>query len=368
MNFRNALIGLMAATIVTGLASCGGDDGGGTENTYSVGGTLVGSVGTVVLRINGAGDISMTTPGSFTFAAGLPVSAAYSVAASGAQNCNVANGTGTMGSTNITNVAITCTTVVRSASLTGAQESPPNASTASGRGAVIVNPATREITGGIVFTGLTPSAGGHHIHQAPSGNASANGPVIVGLVLTTGGGVATVPAGTVLTEAQYVALLAGELYFNVHSSNNRCPPAPTCAAGEIRGQINLRGGVTAGLALLNGASEVPPNASTATGRGMIVFDSTTREVLMAYATHNVATTTVAHIHTGAAGASGPPNVVTLTQGTGVYFAPNPSTLSAQNVVDLNAGSTYFNIHSSNNLCPPALTCAAGEIRGQIAVQ
>jgi len=123
----------------------------------------------------------------------------------------------------------------------------------------------------------------------------------------------------------------------------------------------MQGGVTAGLATLNGAQEVPPNASTATGRGTIVFDSTTRDILIAYVTHNVAATTVAHIHTGAPGVSGPADVVTLTAGTNIYTAPNPSTLTAKNVMDLLAGNTYFNVHS-----PAPYT--AGEIRGQIAVQ
>ena len=368
MNIRNAWFGLIASAALVGVVSCGGGGDDGGPASYTVGGTLSGSVGPVVLQLNGAGDLSMPAAGNFTFPAGIAAGAAYTVTANGAQNCNVVNGTGTMGATNITNVAITCTTVVRAASLTGAQENPPNASTATGRGAVIVNPTTKEITGGITFTGLTPTAGGHHIHQAPAGNPAGNGGVIVALTLAPGGGAAFVPAGTVLTDAQYAALLAGELYFNVHSAINLCPPAATCAAGEIRGPITLRAGVTAGLATLNGANEVPPNTSTATGRGTIVFDSTTREVLIAYATHNVANTTVAHIHTGAPGVSGPANVASLTQGSGVYTAPNPTILSAQNATDLNAGNTYFNVHSTNNLCAPAASCAAGEIRGQIAVQ
>lgn len=242
--------------------------------------------------------------------------------------------------------------VIRSASLAGAQESPPVTSTATGRGAVVVNPTTKGITGGMTFSGLAPSAGGHHIHQAPSGSPNQNGPVIIGLVLAPGATTATVPAGTILTDAQYAALLAGELYFNVHTAAN--------PGGEIRGQINVQGGVTAGLATMTSAQEVPSNASTAAGQGTIVFDSTTRDILIAYATHNVAATTVAHIHTGAPGVSGPANVVTLTQGTNIYTAPHPSTLTAQNVTDLNAGNTYFNVHSTSY--------PAGEIRGQIALQ
>jgi len=63
--------------------------------------------------------------------------------------------------------------------------------------------------------------------------------------------------------------------------------------------------------------------------------------------------------------------VTLTQGTNVYYAPttpSPVTLTPTNVTNMTAGNTYFNVHSSNNLCPPAASCAAGEIRGQIAIQ
>jgi trimeric autotransporter adhesin len=249
--------------------------------------------------------------------------------------------------------------VVRSATLTGAQENPSNTSTATGRGAVIVDQTTRGITGGITFSGLV-NVSGHHIHQAPAGQPTQNGVVIVTLTLSPDGFSATIPAGTILTPAQYTALLAGELYFNVHTSG--------FVDGEIRGQINVHGGVTAGLASLNGAQEGSGNTSTATGRGTIVFDSTTRQVLISYVTHNVSNSTVAHIHSGAPGVSGPANVVSLLQGTNIYTAPNPTILTVQNVTDLNAGNTYFNIHSTNTNCPPAANCAAGEIRGQIAVQ
>ncbi len=249
-------------------------------------------------------------------------------------------------------VTTTPTAVIRAATLTGAQENPPVTTDATGRGAVVVNPTTKEITGGITFSGVTPRTGGHHIHQAPSGNPTGNGPVIIELELAPGGGVATIPAAKVLTDAQYAALLAGELYFNVHSAAN--------TSGEIRGQINVTSGVTAGVASLTGAQEVPANASTATGRATIVFDSTTRDVIIAYTTHNVTSSTVAHIHTGATGASGPPDVASLEAGTNSYAAANPSTLTAQNVTDITAGNTYFNVHST--------AYPAGEIRGQITVQ
>src|SRR5262249_19005894 len=152
--------------------------------------------------------------------------------------------------------------------------------------------------------------------------------------------------------------------FNVHT-------AATNPNGEIRGQLDVHGGVTAGVAILDAAQEGPTFASTATGVGTIVFDSATYAILICYVTHNVASTTVAHIHTGAPGVSGPANVVTLTQGTNIYTAPvapagsAPTALSAQAAADMSAGNTYFNVHSSNNLCGPNgnTSCSAGEIRG-----
>jgi CHRD domain len=364
MRIRYVWAAPIAAALVAGLVSCGGGGGGSTPApTYTVGGTISGSAG-VTLRINGGGDYPVSALGAFTIPTGLTNGTAYAVTVTGnAQPCAVTNGTGTMGSSNITNVVVTCTTVVRSAALNGASENPPNNSGATGSGAVLVNPTTREITGGITFTGLVATA--HHIHIAPAGNPTGNGGVVVGLDAAPDGVTATIPAGTTLTPAQYTAFLAGELYFNVHSANNLCPPAPTCSAGEIRGQINVVGGVSAGLAALSAASEVPAGTSTATGRGTIVFNSTTGQVLIAYVTHNVANPTAAHVHTGAPGANGGVTLG-LTQGTNLFFAPNPSTFAATS--NFNAGNTYFNVHSQNNLCAPAATCGAGEIRGQIAVQ
>jgi hypothetical protein len=354
MNVRRVCFGLIASAALAGVVSCGGSDDPAPPVTYTVGGTLSGSVGTVVLRLNGAGDLSLAAPGSFTFPAGIGIGAAYDVTAAGAQNCSVAGGTGTMGSSNVTNVAITCTTVVRAASLTGAQENPANPSTATGRGAVTVNPTTKEITGGITFSGLTPTA--HHIHQAPTGNPGGNGGVVVGLTLATGGGAATVPAGTVLTDAQYAALLAGELYFNVHSA--------AYPGGEIRGQITVRTGITAGLATLSGANESPANASTATGRGTLVVDATTREVLTGVVTFTGFTPTAHHIHQAPAGTptQNGPVAIGLTLGTNGLTATVPlgTTLTAAQYTALLAGELYFNVHSA--------TYPGGEIRGQIGVQ
>ena len=251
-------------------------------------------------------------------------------------------------------------TVVRSANLTGAAENPPNLlSLATGRGAVVVDSTTLGITGGLTFTGFTPSPGGHHIHQAPAGDPTNNGPPIISLLLATDNVTVVVPPDTTLTQAQYDALLAGELYFNVHSA--------AYASGEIRGQINLSGGVIAAVTSLNGAQEVPPVMTSASGKGTLVVDDVTGDILISYVTHDVAITTAAHIHTALGpGSEGGPIVTFSTLdpdfdgfGTNLAAPPAPTQMMPKDVTDFLINYLYFNIHST--------AYPGGEIRGDITV-
>lgn len=109
------------------------------------------------------------------------------------------------------------------ATMTGAQEVPVNTSLASGSGRLVVDPATRGLSGAITLTGMTATMA--HIH---TGAVGANGPVIVPLT-DSGGGVWSVPAGTLFTADQLKAYKQGGLYFNAHSV--------AFPGGEVRGQI-----------------------------------------------------------------------------------------------------------------------------------
>ncbi len=85
---------------------------GGDVTTYSIGGTVSGLSGTVVLQDNGGDDLSVSASGAFTFGTGLTSGSAYSVTVKtnpAGQTCSVANGSGTVGSAGVTNVAVTCT-------------------------------------------------------------------------------------------------------------------------------------------------------------------------------------------------------------------------------------------------------------------
>jgi len=83
-----------------------------TTSTFTVGGTVVGLVGTgLVLRNNGADDLTMDADGTFTFttkvASGSPFAVTVGSAPQGAI-CSVAGGVGTMGSGPVTSVTVNC--------------------------------------------------------------------------------------------------------------------------------------------------------------------------------------------------------------------------------------------------------------------
>jgi hypothetical protein len=90
----------------------GGDGTSSVAGTYSIGGTISGLSGTVVLENNGGDDLSISANGTFTFSSLLDQSAPYAVTVSSdpsGQACTVADGSGTV-SADVTNVAVTCGT------------------------------------------------------------------------------------------------------------------------------------------------------------------------------------------------------------------------------------------------------------------
>jgi uncharacterized repeat protein (TIGR03803 family) len=94
--------------------SCGSSQSQTTppSTRYTIGGTVSGLSGTLVLQNNGGNNLTRTANGSFAFTTALSTGSAYSVTVSSqpsGQICTVTNGSGTVGSSNITNIQVGCT-------------------------------------------------------------------------------------------------------------------------------------------------------------------------------------------------------------------------------------------------------------------
>ena len=119
--------------------------------------------------------------------------------------------------------------------LTGAQEVPAVATTATGQGTAVISADGSTITYIVTYGGLSGTANAAHIHTGAAGVAGgvilplAVGPSPMSGTLTAADFSAS---GAVTTFAQAVAAIrAGTTYFNLHTSAN--------PGGEIRGQIGV---------------------------------------------------------------------------------------------------------------------------------
>ena len=107
-------------------------------------------------------------------------------------------------------------------SLTGAEETPPVTTSATGSGKISIA-KDHTVKGEIKTVGINGVAA--HIHLGPPGQS---GPPII--TLTKGSdGSWSVPDGSKLTDEQYASFTSGNLYVNVHSPDHK--------SGEIRAQL-----------------------------------------------------------------------------------------------------------------------------------
>jgi len=120
MNTKMGL-GLLSILVLVGSSGCWkkdepGPGGGGGGATYSVSVAVSGLAGTgLVLRNNGGDSLAINSNGTATFATQLTTGAAYAVTvatqpSTPTQTCSVSNGSGTIASSNVGNVAVTCVT------------------------------------------------------------------------------------------------------------------------------------------------------------------------------------------------------------------------------------------------------------------
>jgi predicted lipoprotein with Yx(FWY)xxD motif len=134
------------------------------------------------------------------------------------------------------------------ADLTGAQENPPVATAATGKGLAVISADGNTITYLVTYSGLSGTLNAAHIH---TGAVGANGGVILPLAAGASPMTGTLTSaefsasGSVTTFAQAVAAIrAGTTYFNLHTTAN--------PGGEIRGQV--------------GVTVAPPSSQVVKGR------------------------------------------------------------------------------------------------------
>jgi hypothetical protein len=110
------------------------------------------------------------------------------------------------------------------ADLKATDEVPPNDSKGTGTLEATYDSSSKQLSYTADYSGLSGNATMAHFH-GPA-DAGKNAPIVVPVQ----GSVASPIKGTAtLTDAQAAELLAGKLYFNVHTEKNK--------GGEIRGQV-----------------------------------------------------------------------------------------------------------------------------------
>jgi hypothetical protein len=113
------------------------------------------------------------------------------------------------------------------ATLSGAQEVPPNTRTGTGSAEVRYNRDTGMLSYKVSYSGLSGPVTGAHIHGPAGPGANA------GIVVPFGNaGASPITGEAKITPAQAGDLMAGLWYVNLHTAAH--PP------GEIRGQLRLK--------------------------------------------------------------------------------------------------------------------------------
>jgi hypothetical protein len=127
MSLHRFCVLLTVSLIAFGLAGCGSSKKNPPQpptpnpTTFTIGGTLSGLTGTVVLQNNGGNNLSVSANGGFTFANTVTSGSAYAVTVlthPTGQTCTVTNGAATA-TANVTNVTVACTTNPTSATIGG---------------------------------------------------------------------------------------------------------------------------------------------------------------------------------------------------------------------------------------------------------
>ena len=323
-----------AGTVVAHVNTSGVDDATGAHIHDGYAGT---NGGVVIGLAQDAGNVALWS------AVDAPVDAAQLAAlASGRYYVNVHTPANPGGE--IRGQVAPATIEVLFSTMSGGQEVPVNASTASGTAASTVDLETGTITIHVNATGAD-DATASHIHL---GFAGENGGVQIGLAQEAGN-----PGHWFATEEQLDAnglasYRDGQLYVNLHT--------PAFPGGEIRGQI-APPPIEVLFTNMGGDQEVPSVATAASGIAASTVNRDTGSLELRVNATGVDNATAAHIHTAGQGQNGPVLIGLTQDGSNPGHWSLSAALDAVALGDYKAGGLYVNVHTPAN--------PGGEIRGQI---
>ena len=228
--------------------------------------------------------------------------------------------------------------------MSGANEVPAVTTDGKGLGVFQLDQSQTSVKFKVLFFGLTSDVVGAHIHNAPVG---VNGPVILDLDPYIFGNTIE---GVWEPGAMLDALLAGELYINIHTANN--------PGGEIRAQLTVMPGLTFDAALDND-QENPPIERNGRGLGIITIapDLGTFQYYILYDSLS-GPANDAHFHLAAPGVNGPVAIdISDDINDTDRLISGTQTLTLDIFNNLLSGAYYVNVHTDEN--------PGGEIRGQV---
>lgn len=155
------------------------------------------------------------------------------------------------------------------ATLNGAQETPPNNSTATGRATLLLSPDEKTGRVSVAFNSLSSTQTDAHIHgpAAPGVSAAPVFPLPLGQISDF---------AITLTPSQVQDLKNGLFYVNVHSSN--------FPAGEIRGQFGLS--VSSSSIQFNATNHLVGEGAGGVTVSVTRMGNTSNPVTINYATNN----------------------------------------------------------------------------------
>ena len=114
-------------------------------------------------------------------------------------------------------------TVTYKGTLSNAAEVPPVTGSGSGSATVSLDPATKQITYSVTYSGLSGPAKAAHIHCGAAAGANA------GVAVAFANPASPISGSATLTDAQLADLQGGKCYVNIHTDANK--------GGEVRAQL-----------------------------------------------------------------------------------------------------------------------------------